>query len=354
MDKSTIFRIFRHVRVYLPTIAFLFGFTWDSFTLQIDSVFDNFLLMIYVIALGILLLIHQSRAEYPYREWSPAIQQFLIGGLFSAYVIYYLKSASTMMSWVFVGILAGVMILNERMDWSLNRPLQLALYFFILWSFFLFFIPVNFKIIGHIVFFMSSVLAVGISFSALLFLHRQRVFNSRGELSVSVGVILGLVGVLYLSYLKNWIPPVPISVKASGTYSNIQRNENMFEAFHSKPGWFSIRKTDQKVFFLEDNSAVYCIASIFAPEGLTFQVIHNWQFFNEGRDEWVQSDSVQMTITGGRDNGYRGYSLKEKLRVGEWRVVVTTLEGSVLKRIPFKIKPGKNPSPTVMMVNEYS
>jgi len=344
----------KQLKIYVPTFAFIFGFTWDSFTLQIDSVFDNYLLMTYVIVLGLLLLIYQAQKEYPFREWTPTIQQFLIGGLFSAYVIYYLKSASTMTSWLFVAVLALLMFLNERMDWHLNRPLQLSLYFFIMWSFLLFFIPVNFKIIGHSVFFVSSIIALAVSLAGLGFLHKQKVFNNRGELPVSVGVILGLVGILYISYFKNWIPPVPISVKESGMYSKITRENDRFNAIHSKAKWYSTRRNDQGHFYLDELDGVYCIASIFAPEGLTFTVEHKWQYFDENEEEWMQSDAVKMTVSGGRDNGFRGYSVKRNLRSGMWRVIVATKEGAVLKRIPFEVKPGKNKRPREVITNEYS
>jgi hypothetical protein len=47
-----------------------------------------------------------------------------------------------------------------------------------------------------------------------------------------------------------------------------------------------------------------------------------------------------MTIAGGREAGYRGYTTKSKLDPGEWRVDVETKDGRVIGRIGFHVEEG--------------
>ena len=44
-----------------------------------------------------------------------------------------------------------------------------------------------------------------------------------------------------------------------------------------------------------------------------------------------------MTITGGRDKGFRGYAFKSNYSSGKWRVLVETKGGREIGRINFKI-----------------
>ena len=89
---------FDAVRPYLPTIFFFVGFIWDTVTLKrIDNRFDNGLLISYLVLLGasivISTLLDRDRLNwnwlYRFRMWIQLGIQFLLGGLFSAFVVFY-------------------------------------------------------------------------------------------------------------------------------------------------------------------------------------------------------------------------------------------------------------------------
>jgi len=85
------------------SLLFLGGVTWDTLTLQrIDALLDNLILGVYLVLLtGFVTLAALSRTDRPLSPplqklsgWSTGAIQFLAGGLFSAYVIYFTRSAS--------------------------------------------------------------------------------------------------------------------------------------------------------------------------------------------------------------------------------------------------------------------
>ena len=47
---------------------------------------------------------------------------------------------------------------------------------------------------------------------------------------------------------------------------------------------------------------------------------------------------MSFTLSGGRDEGYRGYSLTSNLAPGKWRVRMETERGQVMGRIGFTVE----------------
>jgi hypothetical protein len=60
---------------------------------------------------------------------------------------------------------------------------------------------------------------------------------------------------------------------------------------------------------------------------------------------WVRTDRIAFQIAGGRQGGYRGYTVKSGVVPGEWRVEVETETGQTLGRIDFTVCESPNPHP---------
>src|SRR5437660_9480881 len=154
----------------LPVAFFLGGVTFDSVTLtRIDRLRDNLIMLLYLSLLGALIvlttradlgratpdatdvpenvkslvnvksLIARAQPHYPH-----AIQ-FLLGGLFSAYTIFYSQSASLTTTAVFFALLITLLVGNEFLRDRLtnaNVRLLVSLYALVVFSFFTFFLPV--------------------------------------------------------------------------------------------------------------------------------------------------------------------------------------------------------------------
>jgi len=90
-------------------------------------------------------------------------------------------------------------------------------------------------------------------------------------------------------------------------------------------------------FELEDGNQAYLFSSIFAPTRLNTEIIHKWFYFDVGMDRWREVGSVQYRISGGRELGYRGFSVKE-VYTGEWKVDVLTTDNRLIGSQKFIVK----------------
>jgi len=143
---------------FLPVIFFFAGVTYDTVTLtRIDRLLDNLILMLYLAALGVLIVL-KGRADLIKTHGEPVNTgkaahflaraepyypmgiQFLLGGLFSAYTIFYSQSASLTTTAVFFGLLVVLLVGNEFLhDRLSNLKLLVSLYALVAFCFFTFF-----------------------------------------------------------------------------------------------------------------------------------------------------------------------------------------------------------------------
>ena len=84
---------------------------------------------------------------------------------------------------------------------------------------------------------------------------------------------------------------------------------------------------------------LYVFTQIFAPTKLETTINHNWQWYNEAERSWENRDTIPISISGGRADGYRGFSRKSSLEYGLWRVKTTTPNGQVLGFTRFEVQP---------------
>jgi hypothetical protein len=91
--------------------------------------------------------------------------------------------------------------------------------------------------------------------------------------------------------------------------------------------------------------------AICAPAGLTTTIVHEWQHYDEAKREWVTDETIPFFIVGGREAGYRGYSVKTDLTEGSWRVNVKTEFGQVIGRVSFRVDDVTSPVPLEVSVH---
>ena len=66
-------------------------------------------------------------------------------------------------------------------------------------------------------------------------------------------------------------------------------------------------------------------------------VVHRWAHRTSPDDPWETTDRIAYPLEGGREGGYRGFTLKRNVAPGQWRVSVETEQGAVLGRIRFDL-----------------
>lgn len=347
-DSTTRVKSFyEDTKKYQPIVAFFSGFAWDSFTLtRIDKILDNMIMFGYIVLAGFFIylinLIEEKVLEKPlilkYKDWYPNFVQFFFGGLFSGYVVYYFQSASITKNWLFLLFLIVLLVSNEFVKNRLsNITFQFVIYYLAVFSFFIFYLPVLFETINALIFILSGIVSSAF-IAGLIYLLYKKIEDTLKLRLKNLAIALGSVYLIFnILYFTNIIPPVPLSLKDAGIYHNVSRVDNQYTLKFEQGSWYEPFKDSDDEYHYKPGDVVYCFASVFAPTNLNTRIYHHWQFYNENNDEWITSDRTNYRITGGRDDGYRGYTNKRNVQPGLWRIDVENEREQVLGTISFEI-----------------
>lgn len=279
------------------------------------------------------------------RLWLPLIIQYAFGGLFGAFVVLYIQNASFLASWPFFIILASLLVGNELFRKQyLRLTFHTAVFFLALFSFNVFYLPVILDRLGPEVFITGSVLSLIIIAGFIGWLSKitpTRIQRARDGLILTIGAIFVLMQVLYFS---GRIPPIPLAMRAGGVYHQVRKIDHQYQVWYESRPWYEYFSPSQTIH-LRSGEPVYVFTSIFAPAKLDITILHHWQFFDPKQGRWISRSKIKYPITGGRSQGYRGYSLKQNIEPGRWRVDVETPSGQIIGRIPFTVELTDNPPP---------
>ncbi len=336
-----------HRERQLSSFALVAGFIIDNLTFQrVDLFFDNLILFSYLgIAAFAITIINLYEARVLrgrffswLHTWLPFVMQFVFGGLFSGFVVLYSRSASFIASWPFLLTLLGLLIGNEFFKKHYARlNFHISILFVALFSFMIFYVPVMLRKMGDNIFLLSgtiSLFVMGIFLWLLSFVIPAQMRKSKGLLSLSIGGIFLLINILYFA---NIIPPIPLSLKDAGIYHSVSRSATGYVVLDEDRPWYEAFLSYSTIHILR-GEPLYVFSAVFAPTKLTTQVFHNWQYYDERKGEWVSVSRTSFPITGGRDGGYRGYSLKQRISPGWWRVDIETKRGQLIGRVKFWVE----------------
>ena len=338
----------------LPAVFFFAGVTYDSLTLtRIDRLLDNLILLLYLAVLGVLIILTGrfqlglipptsdsnswtalSLTHRAQPHFAKALQ-FFLGGLFSAYAIFYFQSASLSTTAIFLGIIIGVLIANEFLQSRYSSiKMLVSLFALVTLSFFTFFLPVLTGLMNSAIFVIGALLTgaivwkiVRLTLQGLPHLSRHTAF------SISFPAF-GMVILCIILYFLNWIPPIPLSLKFGGIYHEIEKHQDEYLLTYEKGPWYAMWKHSNDR--MKSEAPVYCFSSVFAPVTLQTTIYHHWQWRPfDTTESFMTTDRIPINIIGGRETGYRSYTTKQRVQTGEWRVDVETEDGRILSRMTF-------------------
>jgi hypothetical protein len=340
---------------FMPPAFFFAGVGYDTLTLtRIDRLQDNLILLLYLVLLGVLIIL-TGREEFRAEErefWEsqsgvirwlgraqpyyPMAMQFLLGGLFSAYAIFYFRSASLTSSAIFLFLLVGLLVANEFLKNRLtNLSLLVTLYTLVCFSFFTFFLPVVTGWMNRTIFLAGAGLSAATVYRVVQLIAKGNPAWTRRHAANTLAPAAAVIVLLIGFYFFNWIPPVPLAMKFGGIYHEVRKADGQFELTFEKR-WFEFLKRSDTDF--PAGEPVYCFTAVFAPVNLDTTVYHHW-YHRAGRGRpYAHADRIPIGISGGREGGYRAYSLKQRLDPGEWRVDVETEDGRVLGRVTARVE----------------
>ena len=354
---------------FMPAVFFFSGVTYDTVTLtRIDRLQDNLLLLIYLLLLGVLIILTGRLGIEPppdrerlsdlssFKRWIlrsrpyyPMASQFLLGGLFSAYAVFYSRSATLSSTAVFFGVLVLVLIGNEFLrDRLSNLRLLISLYALVCFAFFTFFLPVMTGHMNVLIFLSGAALSAAVTFRVVQLIYRNNPDRSRREAFGVTVPAFALIGLLVGFYFLNWIPPVPLSMTFGGIYHEVKKSDNRFElSFERK--WYQVWKRSDATF--PAHEPIYCFTAVFAPVALDTTVYHHWYFRPQKNRPFTHADRIPVKISGGREGGYRAYTFKQQLDAGDWRVDLEAEDGRIIGRVSVTVEPRDDYQPQLTTIS---
>ncbi|HEY4517823.1 MAG TPA: DUF2914 domain-containing protein [Candidatus Paceibacterota bacterium] len=336
----------RHERL-ARALAFAFGFLFDSLTLtRADLLYTNLILTAYLVAAagGIIILFAEPRMLKVFgtrvREWFELGILFCFGTLMSGYVVLYVRSGSLSDSWPFLAVLAALFIGNELFrKYYQFLVFQLSMLFVAIFSYLIFSLPVLFKQIGVGIFLLSGIASLAAFAGVVGILWRidpKRMHIAYRRIVASTAVIFILFNV---AYFTNTIPPIPLALKEIGIYHQVLPGiEGTYRLTYEPSPWYlRLFGRTSTTYHWQKGEPIFAYSAVFAPTKLTATIFHEWLYFDETTSAWVPKAHISFPITGGRDGGYRGYSLKESVLPGRWRIEVRTEREALIGRMSFTV-----------------
>ncbi len=348
--------LYKKLETVISLFTFSFGLIVTFMTLtRVDMFMENFwivvnLLIVFLAIFAITLyenrLKNKNIVDFfssPLYFYLTILIQFAFGGLFATFFVFYIRSSSFSNSWFFLLILLVLLVGNEIWKKHYTRlTFQISVLFVSLYLFFVFLLPVIFHRLGADLFIASGILSLVIVFLFTLLLRKfalEKFKKHHNVLRISLVSIFVVMNVLYFT---NIIPPIPLSLKEAGVYHSVTRTSNLntgvsYLVKGEATTWRDYF-TRYPVFHRRMGETVYVFSSIFSPVNFATKIVHQWQYYDEVKGKWLDSTKVTLPITGGREEGYRLYSLKQSVTPGLWRVEVMTTSGKVLGVIKFKVE----------------
>ncbi len=326
----------------LPVIAFFAGFVWDALTIgrQVRP-FDLLVLSGYLLAAGVLLWwlgyrnsLAQSTTSLQQRleQWPYLLMQFLFGGLFSALFIFYIKSASHLPALFWCLGLALLLIGNEFVGGKYRRfTLPWALFGLCAMLLFNFLLPHLAGSIHFLWFYLSTLAGAALAWG----LHR--ITPGRPG---RMGPVWLIASVLAVTYPLDIIPPVPLVKREVEVGLNLQKVEGDYQITQDRLAPWKFWMLWQNRIHLPAGERLYCVSSVFAPAGLNTRLYHRWQY-RDPQQGWQSMERMGFGLEGGRDGGFRGYTYKQNVQPGVWRISVETEYGRTVAVHKFLVKPGE-------------
>ena len=333
----------------ISSLSLIAGFVFDALTLKrVDTLWENCWIIAHIIIVGVFIsLIHlreikegdeknPSKAHF----WFVNILQFFFGGLLSTFLVFYFRSADIFVTWPFLLLLALAFIANESLKRHYIRfSFQVSLFFLSIYSFSIFLLPVLMHQIGPQIFLLSGLVSltfISIFISILFVFIRKKLKESKKLIII---LILGIFAIVNFLYFANLIPPIPLSLKDGGIYHDIKRNtDGNYDVTYENNGWISFFQMYPNYREVAGDP-VYAYSAIFSPTNLNLTIVHEWQHYDETQKRWITVSTIDLSVIGGRDGGFRTYSEISNLSSGKWRVNIKTTQGQTIDRLGFTVIP---------------
>jgi hypothetical protein len=336
----------------LGAALFTFGFLTDIFTFGflpvgvVNFFFLSYLALAALCTFGTHFVSIFSERDAWWRKLLsvlfPLGAQYAIGGLLSGFVVFYAKSSVVAVSWPFLHLLLAVYGGNEYFRKHREKlTFQTVLFFFALYAYCIFALPLLLHGLGPWVFLGSTLLAAflfGLFLLLLKLANSPRYKESRPRI---IGFSLGIIALVNGAYFSGVIPPIPLVLSHAEIYHTLAKTDAGYAVAtdKEKPWWNPFPREVPHA----PGTPLYVFSAIKAPVAFATTVTHEWERHVPGKG-WVRQSRVSFPITGGREGGYRGYSLVNDPSAGDWRVTISA-GNQVIGRVMFSVKEASSVTP---------
>ncbi len=344
------------VRHHWLSIAFIGGLVSDLLLLnRIDDVFDNLVLIFYVLVATVSLVIfYASIAERFGERWSRRFYfltqlslPYALGGLFSGMLIFYGRSGDIIASWPFLTLIVLAIVGNELIRERGRRLVfNILAYFVGIFSYCVLVIPVFTGLMGLWVFIGSGLLALAIVYGVIRILSKVIPNYMQMEMRLVVFAVFGTFIMMNALYIMNLIPPIPLSLKEIAIVNSVIHfpAKNEYELKYEPIPWWNLLAQTRPTLHPVSGSGVSCFTSVSAPSKINTEIYHQWDFYDEAAGHWTERFRLSYPITGAAVNGYRGHTTIQNFQDGLWRCSVKNDRGQLLGHKKFYIDTSRKPA----------
>lgn len=337
---------------FLPAASFSAGIIFDLATLgRIDQLTNIIQIGTYLIVIASLLIFEAHDFRAPIRppaflvkvwKYRDEITHFFLGSVLSAFTIFFLKSGTLVASFLLLAIIAGALVANEFPTFrAYGLITRIILFSLCLISYCVAVVPVFWGRIGTSQFLVALLLAIA-AFAGFTFIFIKRGFELPWLKQQMIFPFSATLVSFFLLYGIGAIPPVPLALTHLGIYRSVDRVDGNYRVTYLRPKWKFWQSGDQ-TFTYRQGERVYTFFSVFSPGGFRENVQVRW-LHNSNESGWSKLEAVPVTITGGREKGYRGFAYKQAVKPGRWQVRIETNDGREIGRLSFEIVLDEDPT----------
>jgi hypothetical protein len=388
------FKAFKEKNHIAFEVSFFFaGFLFDVVLLhRIDSTPLLIHQAVYLLASSLLIFVdhrlHVAGKEpdgllgriASFRLW---VMHFFLGTLLNAFMVFYFRASSGLLSFIFLVALAGLIVANELPRFREQGPIvRVAMLSFATTSFLAYLLPVIAGKLAPWQYYLSVVMGSGVTFGLWKFFTR---FNRDPHWTFKRAVVPGLVvqGVLFGSYLLGAIPPVPLSLKHIDVYSSIspEKSEKGMTyglSYQPAPVWQFWRKSASQYVAAQSGVCLkrkerysptdipcesdepckaqgnlcsakkaWVFVRIFAPARFYDTVKFAWEMDDPKRGWIDRGNPYPAVLSGGNEQGFRTFAYTSIGEATSYRVRVLTEDDREIGRLTFDARIGEPPIPEV-------
>lgn len=328
-----------------PATFFFGGFIWDTIALGRGfKAWDLWLLLGYLVVSTIVIAL-LGRGIRPRQErWFNFALQFCFGGTFASLTVLYFTSAASWPSLLFIVLVAVVLVANEYLEHRYGEmTIALTMYALSVVMYLNFAFPVVLRSVRPVWFYVSTAAGLGLTYALRRFATIERVSMKPAAVAA---------GALAVMFLLNWVPPVPLVKREMAICRDLVRTLPLATAkVEAPPPWWFWKRSEHTVHW-RPGERIWCYSSVFAPAGISVRIAHRW-YYRDPAQGWVTRARIPVTITGGREDGYRVHSYADHLQPGRWSVTVETESGQVIAVSNFTVVDAAGEPPPALKPVSY-